>query len=226
MAVISGVSCNVYVSGVPVALSSEACSLESGKTYRVTDSAKRVLDPDTVPVIKDNGVVVAATSYTLDYLFGRVRRNTGSWTTPVIVFSGNYLPLHKVATAKDVSLDVSCDLLDVSRLGEAFRRRCAAGRDVSFSLSDWDNSMFAYDGVSAAVYFADMIRAAGTYEAEHVMEFVLGSYSFRARCLLSADNVTAGQNDAVNSKVEGKMSAGVTGTDLSFSDSTEGGFGS
>lgn len=53
----AGYVANILKSGTATTFTTEAAALVSGKTYRITDATKRVLDRNTAVVIYDNAAV-------------------------------------------------------------------------------------------------------------------------------------------------------------------------
>ena len=73
--------------GTSTAMTAEAMSLVSGKTYQVTASTKRNFNPAVAVTVLDNAVAVNVTNIlNIDYLFGRVTFIAGYTVTgPVTV---------------------------------------------------------------------------------------------------------------------------------------------
>lgn len=92
--------------GTSTALTDEPMSLVSGKTYQVTDAAKRMFDRTVALTFEDNGVAVSSNDIeSIDHLFGRVTFTSGyTPTTPITVASGNYIPLVTIGRANAFTL--------------------------------------------------------------------------------------------------------------------------
>lgn len=112
----AGYSGVVKSSGTSTAMTNEACGLVSGKIYQITATAKRVINPEVAVTVKDNSVTVAATNYSIDYLFGRITFIPAYTPTTPITITGEYLPLVDRATVKGWSFEESCDLDDATVL--------------------------------------------------------------------------------------------------------------
>lgn len=107
-------------SGTPTNMSAEAMQLVSGKTYRVTNAAKRTLNRSAVITVLDNGNPVnAANIASIDHLFGRVTF-AGSYTptTPVAITT-QYLPLANVGKVRDFTLTQTANAIDKTTRDEA-----------------------------------------------------------------------------------------------------------
>lgn len=93
------------ITGTTTATTGEACAVVSGKTYQITNAAKRVLDPAVARTWKDNGSgVSAANILSEDLLFGTVTFIPGYTPTTPITVDCNYLPRIAVAAVKQVKL--------------------------------------------------------------------------------------------------------------------------
>lgn len=137
MAEIAGHTATVRMTGTSTAMTNEACTLVSGKTYRITNAAKRIIDYTQALTVKDNGVTVnAADISSIDYLAGKVTF-AGSYTpTTPITMTGNYLPTVAVAKARGWSATHERTLLDVTLFGDTTVKRLAGLKDAKGSISE------------------------------------------------------------------------------------------
>lgn len=69
----SGYQAKIMKTGNASAFTDEACSYLATDTYQITDTAKRLWDPDTAVVVEDAGVDVTAQVEYLDYLSGTIK---------------------------------------------------------------------------------------------------------------------------------------------------------
>ncbi len=110
----------VKLGGTPVALSAEPMTNTSGNTFQITDTTRRVLDRDVVPTFEDEGEspqeILASDVSNIDYIFGKVTFLT-SKTGPVVVKTGNYIPLTDIAGAHSYNLNHGGDVLDSTEFG-------------------------------------------------------------------------------------------------------------
>lgn len=109
-------------SGSTTALTDEPMSVVTGKTYQVTDAAKRLFDPNVALVFEDNGTPVNVSNIeSINYLFGRVTFTSGySVTGPITVASGSYLPLATVAQNTGAfEIALTADVLDATTRPDA-----------------------------------------------------------------------------------------------------------
>jgi len=131
--------------GTPTALTNEPMTNLSGNTYQITDASRRILDRDVVPVFGDQGGsptnIHPSDIASIDYLFGIVTFNTAK-VEPVVVVSGNYMPMSDIAGANNYTLNHAGDVLDDTAYdntsGNAYRSRVLGLRDVSLSVDRWD----------------------------------------------------------------------------------------
>lgn len=117
----AGYVAKIMKSGTPTALTDEAMSLVSGKTYQVTNSAKRCFDRATALVFEDNSTPVdSADIDSIDHLFGRVTFTSGYTVTgPITVASGNYLPLTQLGKGKSFTLTQTANAIDTTDFATA-----------------------------------------------------------------------------------------------------------
>lgn len=110
----AGYVAKILKSGSASAYSNEPMQLVSGKTYEVTDTAKRVFDRTSTLVFEDNGSPVAGSNIdNIDHLFGRVTFTSGyTPTTPITVASGSYLPLTQVGRGTSFNLTQTARMID------------------------------------------------------------------------------------------------------------------
>jgi hypothetical protein len=111
----AGYTCLIRRSGVGSAVTSEVMQVDSGTTYRITNSARRAIDTEVAWHLKDGASCVAWTNVTaLDLAFGRV--TLGAPPTGTLTFNGNFLPMTTsaeiVSEAKSFTLSESSDVLD------------------------------------------------------------------------------------------------------------------
>lgn len=119
MAATAGWKARVRVPGVGVALTNEATTANGGRTqYQITNTAKRVLDPQATIVVQtspDGTTWSAATGFTLNRLTGTVVFQTAQAAgTQIRIQSGTYLPLSTVAGAHGYTWTITAEQLDAS----------------------------------------------------------------------------------------------------------------
>lgn len=117
---IAGHKSTLKISGDPVAMTTEACTLVSAAVAQVTSTSRQILDPATAITVYDNGVPQTSTDYVVDYLFGKVTKNSGSWTGPVTI-TGAYVPLLTGAEAVSVRINSVRAELDKTVMGDTVK---------------------------------------------------------------------------------------------------------
>lgn len=135
---VAAFSCAVKQTGIAVALSGEATTSLGGDVYQVTDTAKRILDPDTVITVYDGVTPIADTAVTVDYLFGKV--SLASTPAGAVTIDGAYLPTFAVAEARGFELSFSAPALDSTLMAASTtaRTRTAGLKDLTGSISGLD----------------------------------------------------------------------------------------
>lgn len=132
--------------GTTTAMTDEACSLVSGKTYQIDAASKRIIDIGVAVVVDDNGSSVdAANIESINYLTGSVTFVDSYTPTTPITISGSYLPSAAIASYKTVDLTMSANAIDTTDLPTAqsnggYRTYSPGLRTVSISLNGVYNS--------------------------------------------------------------------------------------
>lgn len=142
---LAGYLTTVKASGTSTAMADEAMTNTTGFSYQMNDLTKRVWDRDVVPTFEDLGespqVILAADVLSIDYLFGVVTFASAK-TEPVVLKTGNFMPMTTIAGAHSYNLGQGGDVLDDTEFGLAnnngARQRILGIRDVSLSVSRWD----------------------------------------------------------------------------------------
>lgn len=176
---IAGYSAKLYVGGTSTAVTGEACALVSGKTYRVTSSSKRVLDPAVARTWKDSGSAVAASNIeSEDLLFGTVTFVSGYTPAGSITLDGNYLPRTAVAWATGASANLKRELIDVTDIGQTagsgVRKRVPGMFDATFTLS---RVQPVTDVLFGSTSFWTLLAAGTPVLVEHLLD---ATHSLRA----------------------------------------------
>lgn len=137
-------STTVKVGGTTTTLTNEATTkLVSNTVYQITDPTKRILDPDfalNVEVDPDGGgaspyATVGVSTYTVDYMFGKITFASDQGASATVRVSGKYIPTLAVAEGTDFELEDSADLLEITAFGDTARKRVTALQEVSGSFT-------------------------------------------------------------------------------------------
>jgi hypothetical protein len=136
----SGYQAIIKKTGAPVAMTDQACTLVSGKTYRVTDATKRLLDYATVIVVEDANVDHTADIETIDFLFGTVTFKSSYTVTGPVTITGAYLPSSQICAMNKYSLTQQADIIDetdlcIAQSNSGFRQRKVGLKSVALELS-------------------------------------------------------------------------------------------
>jgi hypothetical protein len=127
-------------SGTPTAMVGEAMSLVSGKTYQITNSAKRVLSRTVSVIVLDDGDPVdLADIVSVDLFRGRVTFDAGYAIIGAITISATYIPMAELTGAYSYELQIGGDVMDDtdferSRNDGPFRTKIYGLIDVTVSL--------------------------------------------------------------------------------------------
>lgn len=162
--------------GTAIVITNEACTSLGGGVYQVTNTARRILDPATAIVVKDTGVTVAASFYSLDILFGKVTFS-GYTPTGAVTVTGAYLPMTAIGEARAVAIDCKADMLDSTTYdANGVRVKVAGLRDFTLSFEYLSAPVTDLDSGTVGTQTLQVWREAGTAK---VVEVKLGAAYFR-----------------------------------------------
>jgi hypothetical protein len=207
----AGYSAKLYRSGTSTAMTAEATTLVTGKTYRITNAAKRMLDPAVAVVVDDGGSPVSASDIlSIDYLHGLVTFDPSYTVSGAITFDANYLPLSQIADVYNASFSTSVMMLDDTVYEDTTVSRKAGLKDLSGSFSAYDEAATAISSLMAAgtVLYLTWMQT-GSATADHL----------RARVLLESEDASVAVDGLVETtyNVVGASTKSVEGRDVSWS---------
>lgn len=101
-------------SGVSTAMTDEAMTLVSGKTYKINAASKIIWDTAVAISFEDNAVAIAdADIESINYLAGTVTFTAGYTVTgPITLAAGNYLPTAEISGSKTFTLTMTSAAID------------------------------------------------------------------------------------------------------------------
>jgi hypothetical protein len=109
-----GYCAKIRQGGTPVAMTTEATTLVSGKTYQITATTKRIIDYFSSLTVFDNGVDHTADVISVDYLSGLVTFDPAYTVTGAVTVTGYYVPTTVIASARSFELTQSANATDTS----------------------------------------------------------------------------------------------------------------
>lgn len=110
----AGYNVSIKKQGTATAMSAEAMSLVSGKTYQIDDTAKRIWDRTNITIL-DNAIAVAdADILNIDFLFGKVTFTAGYTPTTPITVTGDYFPTAQVGKGQSYTLNQTVDSIETT----------------------------------------------------------------------------------------------------------------
>lgn len=134
----------IKMSGTSTAMVSEAMSLLTGTTYRITSLFRRVLDPLVAVSVFDGGVLVPSSGYALSTLFGTVTFAVAP--TGAVTITANYLPMWQLGCARSFSISNSKTILDATCFdGPGSRKKKGGLIDGTVSIGHLDTATLADD---------------------------------------------------------------------------------
>lgn len=106
--------------GTPTVITAEACTLVSGKTYKVTNAAHSWLDYATPGVtVKDNGINHNADVLSIDYVNGLVTFKTAYTVLGPVTIDGKYIPMSPILKGQSFTLTQTSNTIDLSSFDTA-----------------------------------------------------------------------------------------------------------
>jgi hypothetical protein len=136
----AGYVTTIKKSGTTTAMTGDAMSLVSGKTYSIDAAAKEVWDHTATFVIYDGVTDVTAQVESINYLYGTVTFLSAYTVLGAVTVDGSYLPLAAYGKAQDFSLTQSAESVDTTDFDTAqgnggYRTFVPGLRQVSLDLS-------------------------------------------------------------------------------------------
>jgi hypothetical protein len=207
-----GYNATLKMTGTSTSTTGEAFTLVSGKTYQVTSTAKRIIDPGVAITVKDNGGAVAASNIlSYDYLFGKVTFIPGYTVLGAITADYSYLPTVAIAETRQFKLAVKNKLLDKTSLDSAgVKQRGKGTKEASGSFGSLT--------MVTATVGAGTLLALTTGRTPIVLEMNLGvGNKFRVWSYIPAQDVTLKPDSIIESGFTWEsLVKGATGSESSF----------
>lgn len=136
--------------GTSTVMTAEAMALVSGKTYKISDTTKQVMDYTKTTTIKDGGVaVLAANIETINYLFGSVTFVSTYTPTGAITVDGYYFPMTEISKGNSFTLTQTVATIDetdfpTARANNGYRVFVPGLRTVSLQIGGFYDSASAF----------------------------------------------------------------------------------
>lgn len=145
----SGYQAVIKKTGAGVTMTDEAMELVSGKTYRITDTTKRLIDVTTTAVVKVGGVDQTANVLNIDYLFGKVTFLPAYTPGGAVTITGKYLPSSQICSMNKFTLSQQAESIDqtdlcVAQTNSGFRQYGVGLKSVSLELSGFYKTTNAF----------------------------------------------------------------------------------
>jgi hypothetical protein len=101
---VAGYLANLKKGGTPVAMAAEAMTLVSGKTYQITNVARRIINLAATTTVFDNGVDRTANVESIDYLNGTVTFAAAYTVVGPVTITSQYVPTSVIARSRSFTL--------------------------------------------------------------------------------------------------------------------------
>ncbi len=105
--------------GSTTSMTTEAMTLVSGKTYKITNAAKNVWDRAATFNVFDNGVNHNADVENIDFLFGRVTFKSAYTVTGPVTVTGSYFPMSQLGKGNAFTLTMSAEAIKTTDFATA-----------------------------------------------------------------------------------------------------------
>ena len=110
----SGYVATLKKGGTPTAMTGEATTLVSGKTYKITAGTKQVISYASAITVLDNAVDHTADVESIDYLAGTVTFKSAYTVTGPVTITGSYIPMTTIAKCKGYNLTQNAGEIDTT----------------------------------------------------------------------------------------------------------------
>lgn len=192
MPFIAGNKTTLKVNGTATALTDEPTTEVSGTVFQITDASKRVLVPDSTFEVEVDAVAADSSTYTIDYLFGKITfdsTQTGSTVTISSSGSGDhgYYPMAAWANGYSVTLTLARIELEKTVFGDDAVGRTPGTQDCNGSVEVYDHGLTDFTGTTTNV--EDILSGGQAILLEIDLDGT-GTYLLRAWVRIQADEVS------------------------------------
>jgi hypothetical protein len=121
-------------------MTDESCALVSGKTYRISDTTKRLINPNVTNIVKVATVDQTANVLNIDYLFGTVTFLPAFTPSGAVTITGAFFPSAQICAMNKYSLTMQADAVDntdlcVAQSNQGFRQYQNGIKTVGLELT-------------------------------------------------------------------------------------------
>lgn len=136
----SGYQAIIKKTGVGITMTAEPMTLVSGKTYRITDATKRLIDVATTVVVLVAAVDRTVEVLNIDFLFGTVTFKSSYTVVGAVTITGKYLPSSQICAMNKYKLTQQAEAVDETDLcivqaNQGFQQFSMGLKTVSVELS-------------------------------------------------------------------------------------------
>lgn len=203
----------VKITGTPTAMVAEATTeLVADTVFRITNAARRILDPDAALTVLVNGG--AAPAHTINHLRGKITFAAPIGGADVVTVTGNYLPLLDVIHVHEASVQMSRDIADVTVLKgpastDASRQKYGLLKDASGSIGRLHPLFDDLDAGGGTVKLYELLESS----TRKVLDLVLGDsgQSFRSWMLFDSQELQSARDDLINASLSWQSTTDDTG---------------
>jgi len=158
----AGYLAKIKKQGTSTVMTTEAMTLVSGKTYKITNTAKNVWNNTVAPTVFDNGVNQTANVLSINYLFGQITFKASYTPTGPVTVTGAYYPTVTLGSTMSYTLTQTAEAVentafDVAQSNGGYRTYTGGLKTVSLELGGFYN-------ISSALRAA--LQARGTFLIE------------------------------------------------------------
>lgn len=201
---VAGYSTTIKFEGSPVVMTGEACSALDSKTYHVTNSAKRIIDPDTAVVVKDGGSTVNAANYSVDPMFGVVYFDNAPAGT--VTMDAAYIPTVPFIAVRSYDIKLKRNVIDSTTNDSAgYTERTPGLIDMEGTIKMLSLLYDDQDPSGTNAFVLEDIFAAQTPFVLEIRSGATGSY-LRAWVVLSQVETTGAAQEMLETSITVNLS--------------------
>lgn len=140
MAERAGYNTVIKISGASTAFTATSTTPRTGGRIYTLNPARRAIDPKVPLVVYKSLEYPTPTteSYVIDYVEGAIVFDVSDENRGTIIASGNAFTMSTVATASSLSVNETCDLIDVTPFTATNKKRIAGLKSASGTITEFD----------------------------------------------------------------------------------------
>lgn len=161
MAVLTGKGGDVYIAtGAGTTFTTEACSVVSGTTYQINNTAKRRWDPTAAVTVYDGGTPVDSSAYYLIHATGKIVFDSAPGGA--VTVSGKYLTASQYGQAFDWSANIGYNLAPAAVFGDSWESHKATLGKGTATIKRFTNQDGYFVTNGGSLFLLELHMVSGT----------------------------------------------------------------